>query len=384
MAAPNPTPVQRPIEKLPQMVNEVAVITGKAFKAARTDGKGNVAEVAAAMNARVPVVVERFNLTLDELEFDILRAKAYIARDLNQLRARRKPPPPKQTPVAPPAPMESPVMTAKVAQVSPFKPGIPGAGRPSPVIKQESKPVAPFPNMGLDLTSPEMKHAPTPSPKPIHRVKGPKNPVHPGAAAAAAGRPASAPPRKETKAPPPQVPRSAGPPQAAPFPPGMQAKASSVPAPNIPTPQPASTSAATVPQASVPAPPTGNEAFFTDMTFSLAPTPGETNQGLPLQQQPQPPLQQQQSQPPAQTQSQSGGNGGGGGYVTGPADVANMDSAVDDDSKIKDLFDLEDMDMNYGGAEGAEDDNNFNDLYFHLEGDSGLGGGEFDNNFFNS
>ncbi|KAK3989479.1 hypothetical protein QBC44DRAFT_395999 [Cladorrhinum sp. PSN332] len=380
MAAPNPTHVSkstRPVDMLPQMVNEVAVITGKAFKAVRTDGKGNVAEVAAAMNARVPIVVERFNLACDEIEIEILKSKAYVLRDLNQLRARRKPPPPKQQPVAPPAPMESPILTAKAVQVSPFKPGIAGPSRPSPVIKQESKPVAPFPNMGLDLSSPEVKHAPTPSPKPVHRPKGPKNPVHPAAVAAAAGRPASAPPRKETKVPPPQVPRSAGPPQAAPFTPGMQAKASSIPAPNVPAPNAPPALAATGPPA--PVPPTGNEAFFTDMTFSLAPTPGESQQGLHAQQQAQQQVQQQsQPQPPG------GGSRGGGGNLTGPADVANMDSAMDDDAKIKDLFDLEGMEMDYGGAEGAGDDNNFNDLYFDLEGDNNaLSGGEFDNNFFN-
>ncbi|KAK4226072.1 hypothetical protein QBC38DRAFT_239212 [Podospora fimiseda] len=384
MTAPNPTQPSRargPVEMLPQRVNEVAVITGKAFKAASMDGKG-VAEVAAVMNARIPDVVEKFNLACDEIELEILRSKAYILRDLNQLRAKRKPPPPpKQQGVAPPAPMESPILTAKAIQVSPFKPGISGPSRPSPVIKQESKPVikqeskpvAPFPNMGLELTSPEVKHVSTPSPKPVHRPKGPENPVNPAAVAAAAGRPSSAPPRKETKIPAPQVPRSAGPPQAAPFPPGMQTKASSVPAPNIPAPNPPPAPVTTVAAAPpAPVPPIGNETFFTDMTFSLAPTPGEAQQGLPSQQQPQ-------------LQPSGGNNQGGVGNPTGPVDVANMDSLVDDDPKIKDFFNLEGIEMDYAGEEGPVDDNNFNELYFNLEDDSnGLPAGEFDNNFFNS
>lgn len=274
-------------------------------------------------------------------------------------------------------------MTVKAAQSSPFKPSVPGPNRPSPVIKQESKPVAPFPNMGLDFASPEMKHALTPSPKPIHRLKGPKTPMHPAAAATAAGRPASAPPRKEAKISPPQAPRSAGPPQTAPFPPGMQGKASSVPAPNM--------TVSTAPQAP-PAPPTGNEAFFTNIAF--APPPGET-QGQVHTQQQQP--QQTQPQPPQPeidlTKLAGGGNatglptgttlGGSNGAGSGPADVAKMEdnNAVDDEAKIKDLFDLDGMDMGYGLSEDNGDDN-FNNLYFHIEGDNnGISGG-FDNNFF--
>ena len=268
--------------------------------------------------------------------------------------------------------MESPVMTAKAVQPSPFKPNVPGPNRPSPVIKQESKPVAPFPNMGLDLASPEIKHAPTPSPKPVHRLKGPKTPMHPAAAAAAAGRPASAPPKKEAKISPPQVPRSAGPPQTAPFPPGMQGKASSVPAPNM--------SAPTAPQAPPAAPATGNEAFFTDMAF--APPPGETQGQAHTQQQQAQQTQPQPPQPEIDLTKLAGG-GNTAGLSTGTTTtLGGSNGAVDDEANSKDLFDLDGMDMGYGLSEDNGDDN-FNNLYFHIEGDNnGISGG-FDNNFFN-
>ena len=75
MAAAVPGPAQRPIrpiEPLLQMVNEVVVATGKTFKAAKADGKGNVAEAAASMDTRIPIAVERFNMVLDDIELEIV------------------------------------------------------------------------------------------------------------------------------------------------------------------------------------------------------------------------------------------------------------------------------------------------------------------------
>ena len=54
------------------MVNEVVVATGKTFKAAKADGKGNVSEAAASMDTRIPIAVERFNMVLDDIELEIV------------------------------------------------------------------------------------------------------------------------------------------------------------------------------------------------------------------------------------------------------------------------------------------------------------------------
>ncbi|KAK0748878.1 hypothetical protein B0T21DRAFT_303757 [Apiosordaria backusii] len=360
------TPLLEPLEK---GLNEVLVLTGKAFRAAGKDGKGNAHEVAATINAQVPAVIGRFNNALDDLEFDLLRAKAILLRDLNQLKANRKPPPPpKQKPVVPPAaavppaPMESPTMTAKKAQV--FKGNMPGSSRPAPSpvavpvhpIKQESKPVAPFPNMGsIDLSSPEMKHSP--SPKTVPRGKPVKNSpqlASVAAAAAATGRPASAPPKKETKVPPPQIPRpGTAAPQFPSGPPTMQTKAASVPAPNMLASPAMANSTPTAGSASHPPglPQVSNENIFTEMTFSVAP-PAEQQQ------------QQQQQQAVDLVKLDGSANFG----------VGAGSSTMDVDNEIDNLFEDMGMSMDYNleGGDSAGDNSNFNDMYFDLEASSGV------------
>ncbi|KAK0670627.1 hypothetical protein QBC41DRAFT_317421 [Cercophora samala] len=370
------TPMLEPLEK---GLNEILVLTGKAFRAAGKDVKkgtpqdisaaarGNAQEAAAAINAQVPAVIGRFNNALDDLECDLLRAKAVLLRDLNQLKANRKPPPPpKQKPVAPPAasippaPMESPVM-AKKAQV--FKGNMPGSSRPAPSpvavnahpIKQENKPVAPIPNMGgIDLSSPELKHSP--SPKTVPRSKPVKNSPQLAsvAAAAAAGRPASAPPKKETKILPPQIPRpGTAAPQFPSGPPTMQTKASSVPARNMSA-SPAMANSTpvvgAVPQQPQGLPQTSNENFFTDMTFTVAPSAEQ-------------PGQQQQPQQVDLTKLDGSNNFG----------VGAVSSTMDVDNEIDNLFEDMGMNMDYNleGGDSAGDNSNFNDMYFDLEASSG-------------
>ncbi|KAK4242471.1 hypothetical protein C8A03DRAFT_29403 [Achaetomium macrosporum] len=382
-----------PLDVLPQIVNEVIVTTGKAFKAARRDGKANPAEVSAAMNVRIPAAVERFNSVLDDLEADILRAKSVLLRDLNQLRAERNPPPPEPKTVAPPAPMAidltSPKLTAKT---EPFT-GLPG---PTPSGNQANKPVAPFPNMGFDGASPQM--APTPSPKMTAKPRDVKGHGRPPAAVGGvtAGRSTTAPPKKETKVPPPQVPRpgvAATAPQS-PLNPSAQVKASPSTVPSRPAPTPTATPN-NVPgpaaRSSAP-PPAGNEKLFTDMTFSPAPPPRDLQ---PPKQGTQPPgsLPQQQPQPPGAGAANLGAgaaNLGAGdlpGFnmeqlARGPADVADMSSV---DAKIDGLFSLGSGDMeslNHDYGFGSGDNSNFNDMYF-ATADSNGGAGDLDDTFFN-
>ncbi|KAK4668839.1 uncharacterized protein QC764_711000 [Podospora pseudoanserina] len=373
MAAPSASQVRAPkvpvLEPLEKGLNEILVLTGKAFRAAGKDPKkGTPQETAAAINAQVPAVIGRFNNALDDLECDLLRAKAVLLRDLNQLKANQKPPPPpKQKPVAPsaasipPAPIESPVM-AKKAQV--FKGNMPGSSRPAPSpvavpvhpTKQENKPVAPIPNMGgIDLSSPELKHSP--SPKTVPRSKPVKNSpqlASVAAAAAAAGRPASAPPKKESKILPPQIPR---PGTAAPqFPSGpatMQAKAASVPARNMsasPAMANSTPVAGAAPQQSQGLPQASSDNFFTDMTFTVAPSAEQ-------------PGQHQQPQQIDMSKLDGSNNFG----------VGSGSSTMDVDNEIDNLFEDISMNMDYNleGGDSAGDNSNFNDMYFDLEASSG-------------
>ncbi|KAL2260743.1 hypothetical protein VTK26DRAFT_5162 [Humicola hyalothermophila] len=384
------------LDALPQTLNEVVVTTAKAFKAVKRDGKGNISEAAAAVETRIPAAIEKFNLALDEIECDILRAKAILLRDLNQLRANRKPAVPQQKPVAPPAPMtidlESPKMVPKETP--------PGASGPQAPGKPVSKPVAPFPNMEVDSTSPEV--APAPGPKMAPRPKDLKNVARPPpaanatAAAAAAGRAASAPPKKEITTPGAQMPKPGG----------------AVTTPQTPLTAPGLTKTASAPLPSAAAPanapgPAGPENIFTDMTFSLAPPAGE----------PQPPNQtQHQNQneapqvpattttttsslpmPPAPTDLTNPPMAGNNAS-TFAAEPFPADDPASVDAKIDGLFDLSSagmasMDLDYGIGGDGNENSNFNDLFFDAGGSSGgdgggggggdMSAGEFDNAYFN-
>ncbi|KAK4115001.1 hypothetical protein N656DRAFT_476569 [Canariomyces notabilis] len=434
----------KPVEMLQQILTDVVVTTGKAFKAARQDGNGSLAEAAVAMETRIPASIEKFNWTLDELEIDIIRAKAVYLRDLNQCRANRKPAQQDQQPVAPPAPMAVDLTSPRMEAKGPPT-GLSGPPRPG---KPANKPVAPFPNMGFDSSSPELKHIPSPKPvpKPVPKPKEVKNHAPPAVPTAGAAtttvRPASAPPKKETKISPPQGAKpgtgsaSVG---QSPLPAHMQIKASSVPAPNLPPSGPTPTNAPPVSTTS------GHENIFTDMTFSLAPPPQTTTQGQkepaaplpPPQAQRKQPQQQQQQRPPqvidltdlgpgpgaaadsttasaAKAGQPTGakpgpgpgpgkGTASGGGDNNGPAaDAAETNQnpgqgpgggggdkkVVDIDAEINGLFDLgpggmdggDDFDYDPGADHG--DNSNFNDMYFGAGNSSG-GGGEFDDHYFN-
>ncbi|KAK3374927.1 hypothetical protein B0H63DRAFT_260918 [Podospora didyma] len=410
MAVPKST---EPLDVLQQMFNDVLIHTGKALRTANRDGKGGVPQASATLGARIPTSIDTFNSALDELESDILRAKSVLQRDLNQLKAKRQLPPPpllEQKPVAPPAPMvvdlDPPPLkiTAASAQVKAVTPSFqPFSGTPRSA-KLDNTPVAPFPNMGFDLTvSPELESMPSP----LLLKKEPKNSPRP--------RPASGPPRKDARAPPPaQVPRPVtAPPSTQPSGPVqslMQAKLQ-IAGKNQPAPV-TQTSGAVAPSAgagagaqtsSATAAPPGPENIFTNMTFSLAPTPSETqslNQSQQTQQQQQ--QQQQQHQQPDMGLAGLGpadmpsfdldntfpsninldGGGGGGGGEAGAADDTKMTNDVD--AKIEGLFDLGsasgmDMDYDVGGDDG--DNSNFEDLFFNT-GDDTMAAGEFDNAYF--
>lgn len=318
-------------------------------------------------------------------------AKAVLERDLKQLRAKRQPPPQEPQPAAPPAPMaidlESPKITAKEP--------VNGASAKSMSVNHAARPVAPFPNMGFEGPSPKV--APSPNLKTAPNPKEVKNQARPAVAAAAPGRPASAPPRKDAKPPASQVPRSSSVAAASqtPFSPPVAAKASLVQAAHKQAPAPT--------PANVPGPSAamGGENLFTDMTFSLAPPPVSEaqTQKQPAQPQRRASQQQQPVAPMADIAEQPVGDASGAkqDLTTVSADMATMGTGMnfagagedsnmaDVDDKIDGLFDLgpggmDNMELGYDLGNG--DNSNFNDMYFPA-GDSGGGAGEFDDAFFN-
>ncbi|KAI9841390.1 MAG: hypothetical protein M1837_000723 [Sclerophora amabilis] len=86
--APQPPP-QHPLDVLPAMVNGVLLQTAKVFRdPARRDPK-NLGYTNTQMRSIIPGFQARFHSALDELEVEILRAKATIERDLREAKARR-------------------------------------------------------------------------------------------------------------------------------------------------------------------------------------------------------------------------------------------------------------------------------------------------------
>ncbi|KAF7560315.1 hypothetical protein G7046_g3834 [Stylonectria norvegica] len=88
MAAPKS---QDPLDVLQLMVNDVLVHTGKALRASRKDGVGNIAQAQSVLQAKIPETVRTYQSALDDIEHDILRAKAVLQRDLQKIRDKRQP-----------------------------------------------------------------------------------------------------------------------------------------------------------------------------------------------------------------------------------------------------------------------------------------------------
>ncbi|KAK5988819.1 hypothetical protein PT974_10313 [Cladobotryum mycophilum] len=133
-----------PLDALQSLVNDVLVQTGKALRASRKDAHGNLAQAPGTIQSKLPETIRLFHCALDELEHDIIRAKSVLLRDLNNVQEQKrlfaKPEP------QPVEPQSKHPMTIDLD--SP----------PAPVLKDEPmmadelpKPMAPFPNMSIDL-----------------------------------------------------------------------------------------------------------------------------------------------------------------------------------------------------------------------------------------
>ncbi|PHH71362.1 hypothetical protein CDD83_5208 [Cordyceps sp. RAO-2017] len=76
------------LDTLQLLVNDVLVQTGKALRASRRDGHGNVPAAHCSLQARLPETIKAFHAALDDLESDIIRAKSVLLRDLNELQSQ--------------------------------------------------------------------------------------------------------------------------------------------------------------------------------------------------------------------------------------------------------------------------------------------------------
>jgi len=80
---------QYPLDTLQSMINAVLLEIGKALRSANRKGVKIIGYDNERLQAFIPSAVEKFHLALDELESDIVRAKAVLARDLRDLRTKK-------------------------------------------------------------------------------------------------------------------------------------------------------------------------------------------------------------------------------------------------------------------------------------------------------
>ncbi|KFA52894.1 hypothetical protein S40293_01023 [Stachybotrys chartarum IBT 40293] len=142
MSAPKP---QDPLDALQHAVNDVLVQTGKALRASRKDGPGNLAQAHGSLQSKLPDTIRLFHSALDTLEHDIIRAKSVLQRDLAKIQSKNQP-------------------VQQASQVEETQPKAPmvidvDSSPPPADIKQqplhgdeETKLMAPFPDMGMGLT----------------------------------------------------------------------------------------------------------------------------------------------------------------------------------------------------------------------------------------
>ncbi|PTB62245.1 hypothetical protein BBK36DRAFT_1145037 [Trichoderma citrinoviride] len=140
--------ISGPLDALQSIINDVLVQTGKALRASRRDSQGNLTYAYGPTQAKLPETIEHFHMTLNDLESEILSAKSALLRDYNELQEKKR-----QILLRP---------TFQVDGQTKRPPTVEMATPPEPVFKDEPmaedtevKPMAPFPNMSIDLAEPE-------------------------------------------------------------------------------------------------------------------------------------------------------------------------------------------------------------------------------------
>ncbi|KAK8041839.1 hypothetical protein PG993_006362 [Apiospora rasikravindrae] len=422
-----------PLDALQHTFNECLVNTGKALKASHKNGPRSVSSTAGAINVKMRDTMKAYHHALDDLESEITRAKAVLLRDLERLQAARMPisePEPSPQPVAPPAPMMEDVkQPAAVMLEMPSTAAHTVNPNMGFEIKEETKRVAPFPDMGMGLAADVVDLTSGGDVKPPMPTVSPHVPPAAMKAAGPMGAGARASPSiKQSPKPTPPMGK------ATPVPPPSAAGAKAAPATQQQPPAPAPAPQAAPDHSMDTMPTTGGAAMadmtsgelnFTNMEFTLAPTPGDG----PSQNAPPAPMQDFDLSSFANSTPQNGGGGGGGndllvldnfGSAAGPpppeannagavapapaapqntappatapapaqptTTIGGDNNAADSSANIDSLFDLDsaggdnmDLDLNLGDGSGmgGMGENSFNDL-FMPDGDMD----QFDDQYF--
>ncbi|KAI0460494.1 hypothetical protein F5B21DRAFT_451990 [Xylaria acuta] len=381
-----------PLKIINQAYQDVLVQAGKHFRVIAKDGPGALVGSNSGIRAKTSDALTQYHLALNEIEGEIIRAKSVLLRDLENLRAARAP-----APVPVPVPIPNPQLVAPLAPMMELPSAAahsrnlnPAAAASTYPSGKEIKTVAPFPDMGMsadvvDLTAGEKKPSPRVQASSVKSVarSAPPTSVKPSP------KPTPKPtlPAKVTPVPPPQIPR-------------LQASQSSnlsTQPKSQPAPHPPKTAQPTQPAQQVPAVKmsqdnamdsmpglrstgvndgtaagTGNgELNFTDMEFSLAPPPGES-QGAPPAPMPEFDL--------AAFAPQGGNNNATTGNTASnnPTQPSNTSSNMDDLFNLGDANGVSDSMFDLGG--GEVNDSTFDDMMFFGNNDSDMA--QFDDAYF--
>ncbi|KFY09720.1 hypothetical protein V492_05371 [Pseudogymnoascus sp. VKM F-4246] len=81
---------QQHLDTLQTLINTILIETGKALRSANSKGAKTISHDNDRLQMYMPKAITSFHGALDELESDIVRAKAVIARDLRELRRREE------------------------------------------------------------------------------------------------------------------------------------------------------------------------------------------------------------------------------------------------------------------------------------------------------
>lgn len=130
---------KNPLDSLQSMVNGILIETGRALRGSDKEGGRTFANANTRLRSTIPSAIENFHQALDDLESDIVRAKAVLLRDLEELQSKRfaLENPPIQV-------AAEPIREPSVEVESPTKNGQVGNNQltPQPFIKEEKPDVS--------------------------------------------------------------------------------------------------------------------------------------------------------------------------------------------------------------------------------------------------
>ncbi|KAH8801688.1 hypothetical protein F5884DRAFT_862388 [Xylogone sp. PMI_703] len=81
---------KHPLAILQSMINGILIETGKALRASDKESGKTLSHANARLRSTIPSAIDNFHQALDEIEINIVRAKAVLTRDLDELRAKRR------------------------------------------------------------------------------------------------------------------------------------------------------------------------------------------------------------------------------------------------------------------------------------------------------